>query len=193
MPNSFLQSEGLRLLEGGVSPGEVAAQLGVSRSTVYRWRDQRLASDDEVLLAAHPKVLRKLVSLAQKGDIRAIKEVLSRSSEVVPASVAPLPFGLDEDTFIRVLEHELHRVTPLLASQWLAIYFRINERLEKIASGELPVPPPVERTTLPPPDPTYFTREGSPPPTDLPQGPISIGGDHEEIRGTIGQERPERL
>jgi transposase-like protein len=171
------RAEGLRLLESGRSPKEVASQLGVGLSTVYRWRELYLAAPDsggDVLRAAHPRILRKLVALAQEGDIRAIKEVLSRISDgsADPSLAEEHP---DEEAFVRIVEHELNRISPLLATQWLAVWFRIMEHLNQVVSGELPLPPPVKQTELPPPDPFSFTQNGNTA-ADLPTGPVLLGG-----------------
>jgi len=135
------------LLADGLSPNQVAARLRVSLSTVYRWRDQPLSSptpEKAALRAAHPEVLHKLISLAKDGDLRAIKEVLSRFDEIPPD---PTPEELDSEhqtsIMMRVIEHELDLVSPLLASNLADVWIRVDQHLAKVLAGELPVPPPV--------------------------------------------------
>jgi len=156
--------EARQLLADGLSPKQVAARLGVGLTTIYRWRDQPASADTTegaALRAAYPGVLMKLISLAQGGDIRAIKEVLSRAGEVVPD---PTPEEHDSEQQIeimmRVIEYELDRISPLLASNMVAVWLRIDQHLAKVVAGELPVPPPVSSA--------HFSPDSSPPPLSSP-------------------------
>jgi len=141
------REEGLRLLAEGCSVKEVATRLGVVPSTVYRWRDRPASAEgasEQALCAAHPRVIRKLIALAEDGDIRAIKEVLSRMDQIREAQPAPTDEEAEMALSLAVLDSELENVTPLLASQIMAVYVRVCQKLEKIHAGEIPPPPPVE-------------------------------------------------
>lgn len=148
---SSLRSEGISLLERGHTPKEVAASLGVNLATVYRWRGRRNRSEmsDEVALrAARPRALKRLISLAYQGDLRAIKEVLT-----LTCSLGPDPGSYEakmQDTFYHVVYDELDQVDAFQASQWLILWFRIRDRFAQVLAGKLPPPPQPKAPAGPP-------------------------------------------
>jgi hypothetical protein len=139
--------EGFRLLAAGRTPRQVAAKLGVAVSTVYGWQTQRRAplqgapiwdfrAATRLLTAKAPRVLQKLLSLAEAGDMRAIALVVRLLGGVSPeAQIERLYLERRQEE----LDHILSRHVPQFGVNVKAVLAEATAKTDEAFANQ-PIP-----------------------------------------------------
>jgi len=134
----------LQLLGEGWSPQEVAVHLDVPSSTLYRWRaEARPATppSQDVLYDALPGVIRRLLSLALGGNLRAIRDFLALlRSQPDPAPITVAVWHAYRAYELGIFEAELAATSPDLVTEIIAFHRRATRRLDLVLAGKMPFP-----------------------------------------------------
>jgi transposase-like protein len=127
----ILREQAFSLLDRGEAVGKVAEALGVSASTVRRWRREKKADAgseavrgrtpprgravEAMLRAEAPAVARVLLDLAKEGDVRAAGLVVRLLGNTLGRS--EVSDDTDESAAAAELERELRSLPPAVVSE----------------------------------------------------------------------------
>jgi len=146
-----VKQKAMEMFTAGASPAEVRAETSIARSTSFKWQAEarRLAASpgpppplpdlgpalpsarrvvDDMILAELPDLTRVLLDQAKGGDLRAAALIVKLLGHTLDDDAPGDNTDELTEAAIAEFERDLDTVSPLLASQVVALIIRANQR-----------------------------------------------------------------